>query len=158
MRVEQIMSRVVQSCGQSETLNRPAQIMWEHDIGCVPVVDGEGQVVGMLTDRDIAMAAYLQGRALDSIWASEVMARHIHVCHADEPVTVAEERMQRYQVRRLPVTDATGILVGVISMNDIALEAAREKNNRRPEVRLDEVALTLAQVCQHRGAEAITVA
>ena len=61
MKVEQLMTRAVKVCAESDMLNRAAQLMWETDCGCIPVIsaDGDGKVVGVVTDRDIAMAAYV---------------------------------------------------------------------------------------------------
>jgi len=150
MKIEQLMTRPVQSCQPQDTINCAAQIMWEADVGCVPVVDTDNRVVGMITDRDIAMAAYTQGRTLEAISVESVMAKQVHTCSPSEDISKAEERMQQFQVRRLPVVDASAKLVGLVSMNDIALQAAQEKSARKPDVRLDEVALTLAQISQHR--------
>jgi Mg/Co/Ni transporter MgtE len=104
----------------------------------------------MLTDRDVAMAAYTQGRSLDAMSVESAMAKRVHTCSPRDDVSSAEERMREVQVRRLPVVDPLGVLVGIISMNDIAIEAAQKKGSRKPELRLDDVALTLAQICQHR--------
>lgn len=151
MKIEQLMTRGVHTCQPQDSLNRPAQLMWECDVGCIPVVDGDNHVVGVITDRDIAMATYLQGRPPNAIALESVMAKKVHVCRSDEDVSIAEQRMQKHRVRRLPVTDAKGLLVGLISLNDIAIEAARKKGSRKPDVALDDVALTLAEVCQHRA-------
>src|SRR5262245_1269543 len=70
MRVEQLMTRTVQTCTPSDCLERAAGIMWDHDCGALPVTSADGEeprVVGMLTDRDVCMAAYTQGRALRDI-------------------------------------------------------------------------------------------
>ena len=149
MRIEQMMTRAVRSCRPDDTLNDAAHIMWEADVGCVPVVDPDNCVVGMITDRDVAMAAYTQGRALDESSVESAMAREVHTCLPGEDVARAAERMQKFQVRRLPVVDVAGTLVGLVSMNDIALAAAK-KGTRKSEVRLEAVALTLARICQHR--------
>lgn len=150
MKIEQLMTRPVQSCQPQDTINRAAQIMWQGDIGCVPVVDADNRVVGMITDRDIAMAAYTQGRALDFISVDSAMAKQVYTCSPGDDVSKAEECMQKFQVRRLPVVDANAKLLGIVSMNDIAREAAQEKSARKPDVALNEVALTLAQISQHR--------
>jgi CBS domain-containing protein len=157
MKIEQLMTRPVHSCQPQDSINRPAQIMWHGDIGCVPVVDADNRVVGMITDRDIAMAAYTQGRALEDICVESAMANQVCTCLPGDDVSTAEERMQKFQVRRLPVVDADGRLVGIVSMNDIAIEAAQEKSARKPEVTLNDVALTLAQISQHRH-ETLTAA
>jgi CBS domain-containing protein len=155
MKVEQLMTRAVKTSGPHDGLSHPARLMWEGDVGCIPVVDADNRIVGIITDRDIAMAAYTQGRPLDAILVESAMAKQVHTCSPQDPVSFAEQCMQKYQVRRLPVADSAGRLVGILSMNDIALEAAREQGSRKPQVQLDTVALTLAQVCQHRVLEAL---
>ena len=64
MKVGDLMTKDVKACSQHDSLNRAAQLMWENDCGSVPVVDSDSKVVGMLTDRDICMAAYTKGIAL----------------------------------------------------------------------------------------------
>jgi CBS domain-containing protein len=63
MRVEQLMTREVKVCTEADTLNRAAQLMWDSDCGCIPMISahGDGGLIGVVTDRDIAMAAYTQG-------------------------------------------------------------------------------------------------
>jgi CBS domain-containing protein len=150
MKIEQLMTRPVQSCQPTDTLNRAAHIMWEADVGCAPVVDSENRVIGMITDRDIAMASYTQGRTLDAISVESAMAKQVHTCMPSDDVSDAEIRMRKFQVRRLPVVDAASKLVGIVSMNDLAIEAARSQSARKPDARLNGVALTLADICQHR--------
>src|SRR5690606_28351921 len=72
MQVRELMTRDVQVCGPRDDLNRAAQIMWDHDCGVVPVVDSERRPIGMVTDRDVCMAAYTQGKPLSAIRAEEV--------------------------------------------------------------------------------------
>jgi CBS-domain-containing membrane protein len=157
MKIEQLMSRPVQSCQRGDTINRAAQIMWEADVGCVPVVDADNRVVGIVTDRDVAMAAYTQGRLLEHMAVEHVMANEVLTCKAEESIGTVEERMRKHQVRRLPVVDGAGHLIGIVSLNDIAIEAAQEKGVRKREVPLDGVAKTLAAICQHRH-EALAIA
>jgi CBS domain-containing protein len=155
MKIEQLMTRDVKTSQPQESLNRAAQLMWECDVGCIPVVDESNRVVGMITDRDIAMATYLQGLPPGAITLESVTSKKVYTCKPEEDVSVAAQRMQRHRVRRLPVIDAKGRLVGLISLNDIAIEAERKKDARKPEVALVDVALTLAELCQHRAAEAL---
>jgi CBS-domain-containing membrane protein len=119
-RVEDIMSKEVFSCHMEDSLNTAAQIMWEHDCGCVPIVDGLGCVLGIVTDRDVCMAAYTKGARLADIPVSSTCTRELRTCKTDEPLSHAEETMTRAQVRRLPVTDADGHLVGMLSLSDLA--------------------------------------
>jgi len=84
MKVEQLMTRNAKTCQPHESLNRAAQLMWEGDIGCIPIVDEANRVVGMVTDRDIAMATYLQGRAPSDISVGAAMSKTVHACRLEE--------------------------------------------------------------------------
>jgi len=98
-------------------------LMWEHDCGCVPVVDSGGHVIGMLTDRDVCMGAYTQGRPLAAIPVITAMSPDVFSCRPEDTVASAERLMWAKQVRRLPVTDDAGRLMGLITLNDIARHA-----------------------------------
>ena len=125
--------------------------MWERDCGCVPVVDRDNAVVGMLTDRDICMGAYTQGRSLHLIRVQDVMASPVVSCASDDDLATAEKLMRENRVRRLAVCDANGKLAGVISLSDIALEAERERLAGAARlIRSTEVAEILGAVCQPR--------
>jgi CBS-domain-containing membrane protein len=120
--VQEIMTDAVASCSPDEPLNAAARQMWEHDCGVVPVV-ADGKLVGIITDRDICMAAYTQGRPLTAIAIRDVMARHVHACRSDDTLERAASLMADARVRRLPVVDAEHRLVGIVSMADIARSA-----------------------------------
>ena len=92
MKVEQLMTREVRICTESDTLNRAAQLMWECDCGLIPVTstNGDGKVIGVVTDRDIAMAAYTQGKQLWAIPVTEAMAQKVFACHANDGISQAE--------------------------------------------------------------------
>jgi CBS-domain-containing membrane protein len=120
MLIRDIMTTNVQSCGAYESINAAAQRMWDADVGAVPVLDDKQRVVGMLTDRDICMAAYTQGMPLRQIIAAEVMSRILVSCDPDDTIAHAEELMRTHQVRRLPVVDRARHLLGIVSVNDIA--------------------------------------
>ena len=119
LRVDSIMSKDIVSCRPSDSLNAAAQIMWDRDCGCVPVVDSDGRPVSIITDRDICMAAYTQGKQLHDMAVADVCSRELHICHNDESVSVAMNTMANAQVRRLPVVDADGRLVGVLALSDL---------------------------------------
>ncbi len=132
MKVEQVMSREVVVCTEHDSLNRAAELMWENDCGCLPVlaVNGTGTLAGMITDRDIAMAAYFQGKRLAAMPVSEVMSKAVAVCRVGDEVKQVEALMRDHQVRRLPVLDARQKLVGVVSLNDLARRAADTREQR----------------------------
>jgi CBS domain-containing protein len=125
MKVEQIMNRAVKTCGPRDPLNKAAQIMWDEPCGAVPVVDEQGRPVGFLTDRDICMAAYTQNKPLTELPAEGAMAREIACCKADDDLDSAAQLMRQKRTRRVPVVDRNGILVGLLTLDDIACEAAR---------------------------------
>ena len=125
MKVEQIMNRDVKVCYAQDTLNRPAQIMWDEPCGAVPVVDGQYKPVGFLTDRDICMAAYTQGKPLHEVRVETAMARKVVSCRSDDDLSSAAGLMRQNRTRRLPVVDLNGVLVGLLSLDDLACEAAR---------------------------------
>lgn len=126
MNIKEVMSREVKTIRMVDRLDAAARVLWEHDCGIVPVVDGNQAIVGVVTDRDLCMASYTQGKALADIPVTAVMARNVRVCRPDEPVTAALLAMQQLQVHRLPVVDARGVVVGMLAMNDlIRLAAAR---------------------------------
>ena len=153
MYVKDIMTKDVKTCWRHDSLNDAAKLFWDHDCGCSPVVDEEQKVVGMLTDRDLCMAAYFKGKPLGEIPVDATMSRQVCTCKADDTLVAAEKLMRSRKVRRLPVTDAAGRIVGIISLNDIALEAARERTQQgRRELSDAEVSETLAAVSEHRQA------
>jgi CBS-domain-containing membrane protein len=121
--------------------------MWEFDCGIVPVTGPDGRLVGVVTDRDICMAAYTQGVALTAIPVATAMAKQVVAARGEELVEQAEHLMGESQVRRLPVLDAENRPVGIVSMNDLARLAARAHKR----VADHELIKTLAAVCQPRG-------
>lgn len=156
MSVEQLMTKDVRVCRPEESLNDAAKIMWESDCGCVPVVSGddERKLVGVITDRDICMAAYTQGKRLEDLPVDRAMAREVLTCSPADAIAAAERMMRKACVRRLPVVDESGHLLGIVSLADIAREAARERETRKKEVTDAEVGETLSAICEPRGAEA----
>ena len=145
MKVSDVMTKDVATCGAGDSLNRAAQIMWERRCGCVPVID-EGRVVGLLTDRDVCMAAYTQGRRIDDIAATTAMSRPAITCEASVDVEVAEDLMMAHGVRRLVVVGPDGDLQGLVSLDDIARSAAAWDG--RAEIELEQVALTLGEIAR----------
>ncbi len=150
MNIGQIMKQSVEACGPADTLHRAAQIMWDHDCGCVPVVDAERHVVGMITDRDICMAAYTRGVPLAALRVSEVISKTLFSCRPDDLVSKAERLMSNYQVHRLPVVDAEGYLVGILSLSDIAEEAACETARKKKDVTLTQVGELIEAISRPR--------
>jgi CBS domain-containing protein len=152
MRVEQLMTREVFTCGPDEGLDRAARIMWEHDCGFVPVVEDatSRRVVGVVTDRDVCLASFSRGQLLAEIRLGDVMTTWVRSCRPTDDLAVAEQTMREAQVHRLPVVDAHERLLGVISLGDIAREVAREVGSRQHDVSSSEVGETLSRIAQAR--------
>jgi len=147
MKVRDIMTRDVATCSPESSLNEAARVMWERDCGFVPVTDfGGHRLRGVLTDRDICMAAYTKNVPLTQLNAGTIMSRHPKTCQADDDVSRATDLMQEHQIRRLPVTNESGDVIGVISLNDLAVAAS---DNKDKSLRQD-ISATLASVCRHR--------
>lgn len=146
MLVQELMSRRPKTCSPEDTLDVVARLLWDHDLGAIPVISG-ARTVGMITDRDVCMAAYTQGRPLREIPVSTAMSGALHAVRASDELSEASRLMREQQVRRLPVVDGEGKLEGMLTINDLVLDAALGG-----EVSAQEVVETLASVVQPRGA------
>lgn len=153
MKIGDLMTKEVLCIGPYESLNQAAHLLWEGDCGCLPVVDENRRVIGVITDRDICMSAYTQGRPLGDIQVGWAMSRDVHSCQPDEDVETAEARMKERQVRRLPIVDEYNCLVGLLSLNDLAMRYARDAAAKKKGIDAKEVADTLAAVCRKSKGE-----
>jgi len=105
----------------------------------------------MLTDRDVCMAAYTQGVSLTGALVTSAMSKQVFSCAPEDDVGSAEKLMREKQTRRLPVIEAGGQLVGILSLNDIAREAQREAEAKKArEVTDAEIARVMASLCAPR--------
>jgi len=156
MTVKSLMTSTVKACRADDDLQRAAQIMWDNDCGIVPVVDAEDHVVGMVTDRDICMAAYTRGQPLWAMSVSSAMAAQVHAVREADSVHTAEAVMQGARVRRLPVVDDDGRLTGIVSLSDLARHASRAPGGRSDGLSSSSLLQTLAKICERnvRSAEA----
>jgi CBS domain-containing protein len=159
MEVHELMVTNVAICRPHDTLDHAARLMWENDCGSVPVVDEKGCVVGMLTDRDICMAAYTRGISLRNGQVSSAMSKELFTCTAEEDLSTAEALMRTHKVRRLPVIGAQGRLAGIISLNDIVREAERERaTSAARRVSDTEITQTFGSICEPRVEAATPIA
>jgi CBS domain-containing protein len=150
MNVQDVMTVNVESCGPQANLAEAAMIMWKRDCGVVPIVDAHGKLLGMITDRDICMAVATRDRRAAEISVSEVMSKEVLTCTPVEDVHDAMTMMQKDQIRRLPVVDESGVLCGILSLNDIALHAKKGASKKRISHR--DAINTLKAISQHRQA------
>ncbi|HEX9725291.1 MAG TPA: CBS domain-containing protein [Vicinamibacteria bacterium] len=160
MKVSELMTTDVRTCWINEPLDRAAKLMWESDCGSLPVLDQNGRVVGMITDRDVCMAAYTQAQLLGRIPVSRALSPELHSCKPEEDLDKVENRMRSHQVRRLPVVDDEGHLRGVLSLADIAQRAAKDAKGKAGtrQVSFADVGETLAAVTTPRRLELVAAA
>jgi CBS domain-containing protein len=150
MKVQDVMTENVKACFPDTNLAAAAALMWDADCGVLPVVVDGGIPVGVITDRDIAIAAGTKGRPAQEIRVDEVMTAQLFACAPDDDVHSALKLMRKDKVRRLPVVTDDGVLKGILSLNDVALEARKDN----PELDYDDVVSTLKAVCEHRHLKA----
>jgi CBS domain-containing protein len=121
MKIRDVMTRGTRWVSPQTPVIEAASLMRLHDIGVVPVLDGD-HIIGMLTDRDIVLQVVANGDDPRIIPISDVMSTGSISVFEDQAVEEAVELMRKYQVRRLPVLDRESKLVGIVSLGDIAVD------------------------------------
>lgn len=120
MNVSEVMQTPAQCCHAGDSLEQAAEMMAQHDCGSIAVVDQNNHAVGIVTDRDIALAAAQRHKPLWELKAGELTGQHdLYTCHDDTDVHEALHMMADKKVRRLPVVGADGELHGMVVMSDI---------------------------------------
>jgi CBS domain-containing protein len=147
VKVADLMTRDVRACSIHGSLNAAARIMWDHDCGCVPIVDEHGRLAGIITDRDICMAAYTQGSALEAIPVERAMSARVIRCARGDDLETAHRLMRTHEIHRLPVVDPRGRLVGILSLTDLVGHSSAE--NAAPSEAVEIVA-TLSAIRRRR--------
>jgi CBS domain-containing protein len=113
------MTRDVEIVNPRQSIREAAHLMAQLDIGALPVADGD-RLVGMITDRDIAVRAVGEGRSADTE-VRDIMSKEVLYCFEDEEIDQVTHNMSDIKLRRLPVLDRSKRLVGIVSLGDIAL-------------------------------------
>lgn len=142
MKVKDLMTSEVGACAPDANLASVVSIMWNNDCGAVPVV-ADGKVVGIITDRDIAVAAATTNQPASDIPVSTVINGTVYTCQAEDGVEAAIAAMQENKVRRLPVVDADGGLLGIVSVNDLVRHAGKSTSAKSKTVATKDVVETL---------------
>jgi CBS domain-containing protein len=150
MNVQDIMTTDVATCSQDTNLEAIANLMWNKNCGSIPVLNQSGEPIGLVTDRDIAMGCALNHKALWELSARDILGnRQVHFCMASDAVKSSLQKMSQYHIRRLPVVNDEGHLVGILSLGDIVALAESEMPGKMPEVSFGETINTLKQVYVH---------
>ncbi|HEU4366133.1 MAG TPA: CBS domain-containing protein [Candidatus Krumholzibacteria bacterium] len=146
MRIDELMTRPVVSCRPGDSLDAAVNLMIERDCGALPVIGNDGHVAGIVTDRDICVAAHRVGLPLSGIRVDGAMSARIFAARPRDSVESVEKLMAEHQVRRVPVIDDKGHVVGMVSFNDMVRAAARA---HRQDTRVVD---TMAAICAPRRA------
>lgn len=146
MRVEEVMTREVSYCTPGTNAAAAAEIMWTRDCGILPVLEDSGRVAGVVTDRDLFIALGTRNRSASDLPVGEIMHREPSACAPEDDVRNALKTMAQQRVHRLPVVDQSGALKGILSMNDVILQAKAETDG----VFKDDVIRTLKAICGHQ--------
>lgn len=123
MKIREIMTPDAQCIQPDETLVDAASLMRQLDVGVLPVCE-DGSIVGMLTDRDIAIRAVAEARDPCRTLVREIMSSHTISVYEDDTVEEAVRVMEENQIRRAPVLNHAQKLVGIVSLGDIAVDAS----------------------------------
>ncbi len=131
MKVSKIMTKTVGFCQAEDDLSKAVEIMWQNDCGVVPIVDKESKVVGIISDRDAAIAAFLKKSVLAKISISDHISEKVVTCSEKDNVKKVLKKMKKHQINRLPVVDKKEKLAGIISITDILLAAGKDKSLKK---------------------------
>lgn len=148
MKVKDVMTPDAKAIWLTESLADAAKEMWENDCGVLPIIKDGKKVVGVITDRDICMAAAIRDRSPSHISVQEVMNAKLFSATPEDEVAHALKIMREHKVRRMPVLNAEGELEGILSMNDVVLRA-KARNGKKPEIDYADVVKTYQAICEH---------
>lgn len=146
MKVQDVMTKTVTFCRAGTNLATAAGLMWEHNCGQLPIVDDQGKVTNVITDRDICIALGTRNQRACDVSVSDVIYRAAVLCNANDDLRSALKVMAAEQVRRLPAVDDAGVLVGILSLDDITLQARHHGDTDRPPVSFEDVMHTLRAI------------
>jgi len=117
-----VMTKEVVCCTPGDTANLAAQFMQAEDVGAMPVIDSheKRRLVGIVTDRDLALKVVAAGLVPGKTTVEDVMSRNIVVCQIGDDWQIALDAMAKHQLRRIPVVDDRGLIMGIIAQADVA--------------------------------------
>jgi CBS domain-containing protein len=146
MKVRDIMTQTAVCCRPETNLGSAVEMLWVHNFGMLPVVDGDNKLVGIVTDRDICIALGTRNRLPGDLTVREVASAPVFICKPDDEIHEALGVMAGHQVHRLPVVDDKGIPQGVLSLDDILLHADQDKWEGCCELASEEIIRSLKKM------------
>lgn len=142
MKVRDIMVKAPKTCHPDTTLATAADTMGDYDCGALPVINDEYGVVGFITDRDICLALGTRNVLASEVFVREIMSKKLYTCAPDDDIHRALETMEKGKVRRLPVINPDGKLVGLLSFGDVTLHAEKKAGLKISDLSSDDVVET----------------
>ncbi|HTA93391.1 MAG TPA: CBS domain-containing protein [Polyangiaceae bacterium] len=142
---ERVMTAALRTCTATDSLHSAAQIMWDEDCGAVPVVDSRGLLLGILTDRDLCMACYTQGRAPAQATVASAMSRVTYHAGPRTPLANVVDLMTKRKVRRVPITNEAGQLLGLVALADLLRHLPDQHHASALESALVDALLAISQ-------------
>jgi len=137
------MTTEVKSCGPAAHLAAVAEVMRKFHYGVLPVVNEDGKVLGMITDRDICLAMNKKNHDASSTKVRALISGNVYDCAPSDDVKNALKTMRKHKVKRLPVVNRAGALKGILSIGDILLHTRKPKGKRSQARRYKDVARTI---------------
>jgi CBS domain-containing protein len=135
VKVQDVMTRDPRCVTPETSAREAAQVMKDEDVGIVPVVEGE-RLIGVVTDRDLALRVVADGRDSTATVRDVMSSGRIATCRPDEDLDRVMETMAKEQVRRIPIVDERGSLVGIVAQADVVLKA---KDDRKAEKTVEQI-------------------
>ena len=148
MKVKEVMMGTPYTCPKETNLGAATEMMWKANCGFLPVTDPNGNVCGVITDRDICIALGTRNKLAGDISVGGVMSNRLFACSPEDEIHMALLTMREGKVRRLPVIDSVGKAVGVLSMDDVLLHAEPVGSGKIVELSTDEVVRTCRAINQ----------
>ena len=139
MKVKEVMMGTPYTCRRETNLGEATELMWKGNCGFLPITGADNKVCGVITDRDICIALGTRNQLAGEVSVGQVTVSKLYACSPEDEIHVALLTMRQGRVRRLPVVDADGQAVGVLSMDDVLLRAEPSGSGKIVELSADEV-------------------
>jgi len=151
MRVGDVMTAAAVCCSPESNLGSAVELLWSHNCGMLPVVDNQGKLIGVVTDRDICIALGTRNRLAGDLTVGQVATSRFITCRPDDEIHEAVNTMAEHHVRRLPVVDSQGVPQGILSMDDVITHGDLNKWQGCCELSAEEIIRSLKRLYAKPG-------
>jgi CBS domain-containing protein len=146
MKVREVMTQFAVCCVPETNVGSAVELMWNRNVGMLPVVDIDGKLIGVATDRDICIALGTRNQLAGELKLGDIAIRKVFTCKPNDDVHEALSLMGSHKVRRLPVVNDQGVLQGVLSIDDLVVHSEVGKLRGACELSSEQVASALKKV------------